>query len=82
MMSTWRAAYERRPAIPAEQAFAALTSDDREPIPDHPCGWCQKEIPPERLRLHARYCSDSCKAASNGAIELEKRTAKREAVSV
>ena len=64
MTSTWRAAWERRPASGPEHALGGLLDDERVvPIPERECERCHGEIGPERKQI-AIYCSDECRRAA------------------
>jgi hypothetical protein len=82
MVSTWRSAFEREPASEPEAAMALITCDDRVPIPEHPCSRCGEEIPADRLRRHARFCSEPCRKAAGDEVVSERRASQREQVLV
>jgi hypothetical protein len=82
MVSTWRSAFEREPASEPEAAMALITYDDRVPIPEHPCSRCGEEIKPDRLRRHARFCSEPCRKAAGDEVVSERRASQREQVLV
>ena len=64
MTATWRAAWERRPALGPEHALVGLLDDERVvPLPDRECAHCHGEIAPERKQI-AIYCSDECRRAA------------------
>lgn len=75
MASTWRDAFERRPASRCERSLATVAQDpDREPMPDRECERRGEEIPPDRGPL-AVYCSGDCKDATNRERERAARAA-------
>lgn len=64
MTATWRAAWDRRPALGPEHALVGLLDDERVvPLPDRECAHCHGEIAAERKQI-AIYCSDECRRAA------------------
>ena len=65
MTSTWRAAWERRPASAPEHAVVALAADPErtEPASGRECERCFADIPPDR-GARAIYCTEACSYAA------------------
>jgi hypothetical protein len=71
MVSTWRAAFARHPSSAPETALLMLTDESRVPIAEHLCEQCDEEIPPERIRRRARFCSEACRFIARNAARRE-----------
>jgi hypothetical protein len=64
MSSSWRAAFERRPATGPELALAIIATDsDRVPMPERECERCRRAIPDDRGRkgAPAKFCGEDCR---------------------